>query len=226
MKRRLLACLLTALFLFGMVGVVEAVMIDNINNELVLDDITGKIWYRDVAAFTSQGYSQQLDSISSLDRYYDINGDGSTDTLTWNMASHSDVLDLVSNYQLDNGINRNDFMEHFYGRREYLGNLGWEDTIEGRFAGTEDEYGIFRLQHLFSYLRNDYYESGETHVSGLTSFPIGLSVWGAWATAEVEYADAEPIPEPTTVVLLGIGLVGFAGAEVRRRRKKKVLEKS
>ena len=48
-------------------------------------------------------------------------------------------------------------------------------------------------------------------------------IWGAFVATGVK---AEPVPEPTTIALLGIGLAGLAGAEVRRRRKKKAVDES
>ncbi len=48
--------------------------------------------------------------------------------------------------------------------------------------------------------------------------------WGlAIRTAQVTI---QPVPEPATIALLGLGLVGIAGAEVRRRRKKKAVDNS
>ncbi len=88
------------------------------------------------------------------------------------------------------------FLEHTFPNAG-LYTLGVADFGEGGGGVTYDEFG----------------------------FTKGGITLGYTYTLQISLPAAEPIPEPATVALLGIGLAGLAGAEVRRRRKKKAVGK-
>lgn len=63
------------------------------------------------------------------------------------------------------------------------------------------------------------------------SHPFPFYITGDTSTGDkyelgIFISTSSVVPEPTTIALLGIGLVGLAGAEVRRRRRKKTVDNS
>lgn len=75
--------------------------------------------------------------------------------------------------------------------------------------------GTSQINSIFSNF-NIYYDStalGNSYLSGLT---YGLNGSGFLTPYDI----SQPVPEPATIALLGIGLAGLAGTTLRRRRKK------
>ncbi len=65
----------------------------------------------------------------------------------------------------------------------------------------------------------------EGEINGMFTSPDGMQEIPLIGRGTGNLQSVPVVPEPTTIALLGIGLVGLAGVEVRRRRKKKAVTK-
>ncbi len=99
-------------------------------------------------------------------------------------------------------------------------------------ASSDPDLGLFpHLQDFTYWSGTELASSPTTSVwafdfnNGRQNTVLKSSNFYSLAVRDGDVAATEPVPEPTTVVLLGIGLVGIAGAEVRRRRKKRAVDK-
>lgn len=101
----------------------------------------------------------------------------------------------------------------------------WDDPLEVTLTGLLDSVEKYSETISLSWRTKQWITSDFVGIDELRISSDGNQVtWDVWTYNEE--TQNNPIPEPATVALLGIGLVGLAGAEVRRRRKKKANDKS
>jgi hypothetical protein len=176
----------------------EALLIDMVDpdtgDHVVFDDQSGTYWIWDMTMFTSQTYDEQVAHIGGF-QYFGIQD--------WRMAGMTDMQFLWAYAPIEIG-------QKFHPTFAIVDS--WSEVC-GRYDVPADPYpghGPYHLTYIINYANIPPYWVNSLHIPfhDLEATPH----LGAWVVAN---AQSGVIPEPTTLLLFGIGLIGL----LAQRRK-------
>jgi hypothetical protein len=210
--------LITAVFILALTGVVEATLID-IGGGVIQDDrndtnpYNDQYWFQDLDLLDdddysdgiSKDYSYQLNFISDMNLPSSLYNNSAWGP--WHLADLSEMQSLWSNSAVDIG---NVFTPTYYAPTYYD-----IPIYAGRYAEAYSD-----TEHYYADAQVAHYPGSPPSgsLTPLQSFYISdaYSYWmSAWITAD---ATQSQVPEPSTLFLLGVGIIGIGGS-VRKKLK-------
>jgi len=172
----------------------SALLIPSSGLEVVYDDDNELYWYLDLSAFINKTYGEQVDAIAALNTgggYY-----GFTD---WHMANHTEIEGLFTTYSFG------DITSAF--------DPTWSPDGDW-YTGRYDLSVPVDAHYTAEILLNPDDTLFLSTLLGSTADTTTEPFIGAWV---VSNGSSVPVPEPSTMLILGFGLVGIAS--VRRKMK-------
>ncbi len=205
------ACFIgTVLLVVCVTGIANASLVDQ-GSGVLLDDVAGQYWVQDLNKFNQKTYGDQITAIGAHTEAI-----GNTVLKDWRMADMTDVTSLLaaigSSYErLSNLAYPSEVAFLEAGRTGYTWTSVW-------FSGRIEEKLVGKSSHkIWGYKQNAAYPDA---IDGGHSDWIedsAIAVHGAWVVMDQGSVDPDPVPEPATMLLFSLGLLGLAG--VSRRKK-------
>lgn len=214
---RTLSCLilLSALLLSPSKSSATLIEFSDLSGHVIYDNAAQHYWYWDLNAFVNQNYFQQLASIEQLNKanYFGIS--------TWHLASFHEIWSLVDT---------NIFAELLMFGPSYIRPPTSTGETYAMWLGRVDapQFGNSHLtieyrKDLSKPISPEMYDFSYSHSGGVDwagfnpSDDIAYNFVGAWITSDK--IGPQPVPEPSSILLVGSGVAGLV--VIRHKRKSK-----